>query len=123
MDKTIYGYKTFDEDLKSLFGNQFEICKTYEIEEDNLKIRINGFHFCKDVYDIFKYYRPKIRKIRICKIEAENIIIKDEDKSVTNKITIIEEINYKDEFLNNFINEPYNEKNYLGALVLSQNYK
>lgn len=123
MDKTIYGYKAFDEDLKSLFGNQFEIGKTYEIKDNNLKMKFKGFHFCEDVYDIFKYYRPKIRKIRICKIKAENIIIKDEDKSVTNKITIIEEINYKDEFLNNFINEPYNEKNYLGALVLFQNYK
>lgn len=123
MNKVIYGYKAFDENLKSLLGNQFEIGKTYEIEEDNLKIRINGFHFCEDVYDIFKYYRPKIREIRICKIKAENIIIKDEDKSVTNKITIIEEINYKDEFLNNFINKPYNEKNYLGVLVLFQNYK
>lgn len=123
MNKVIYGYKTFDENLKSLLGNQFEIGKTYEIEEDNLKIRINRFHFCEDVYDIFKYYLPKIRKIRICKIKAENIIIKDEDKSVTNKITIIEEINYKDEFLNNFINETYNEKNYLGDLVLFQNYK
>ncbi len=77
MNKVIYGYKTFDENLKSLLGNQFEIGKTYEIEEDNLKIRINRFHFCEDVYDIFKYYRPKIRKIRICKIKAENIIIKD----------------------------------------------
>lgn len=123
MNKTIYGYKAFDEDLKSLIGTQFEIGKTYEIKDNNLKMRSKGFHFCEDVYDIFKYYRPKIRKIRICKVKAENIIIKDEDKSVTNKITIIEEINYKDEFLNNFINEPYNEKNYLGALVLFQNYK
>ena len=123
MNKTIYGYKAFDEDLKSLIGTQFEIGKTYEIKDNNLKMRSKGFHFCEDIYDIFKYYRPKIRKIRICKIKAEDIIIKDEDKSVTNKITIIEEINYKDEFLNNFINKPYNEKNYLGALVLFQNYK
>ena len=71
MDKVIYGYKAFDKNLKSILGNQFEIGKTYEIEEDNLKIRINGFHFCEDIYDIFKYYRPKIRKIRICKIKAE----------------------------------------------------
>ena len=123
MDKTIYGYKAFDGDLKSLIGTQFEIGKTYEIKDNNLKMRSKGFHFCEDVYDIFKYYRPKIRKIRICKIKAENIIIKDEDKSITNKITIIEEINYKDEFLVNFINDPDNEKNYLGALVLFQNYK
>lgn len=123
MNKTIYGYKAFDEDLKSLIGTQFEIGKTYEIKDNNLKMRSKGFHFCEDIYDIFKYYRPKIRKIRICKIKAEDIIIKDEDKSVTNKIIIIEEINYKDEFLNNFINKPYNEKNYLGALVLFQNYK
>ena len=102
---------------------QFEIGKIYEIKDNNLKIKSKRFHFCEGIYDIFKYYRPKIRKIRICKIKAENIIIKDEDKSVTNKITIIEEINYKDEFLNNFINELYNEKNYLGALVLFQNYK
>ena len=102
---------------------QFEIGKIYEIKDNNLKIKSKRFQFCEGIYDIFKYYRPKIRKIRICKIKAENIIIKDEDKSVTNKITIIEEINYKDEFLNNFINELYNEKNYLGALVLFQNYK
>lgn len=46
MDKVIYGYKAFDEDLKSLFGNQFEIGKTYEIKDNNLKIRSKGFHFC-----------------------------------------------------------------------------
>ena len=115
MNKVIYGYKEFDENLKSLLGNQFEIGKTYEIEEDNLKIRINGFHFCEDIYDIFKYYRPKIRKIRICKIKAENIVVKHEDKY---KITIIEDINYKNKFLFNFINKPDNEKNYLGDLIL-----
>lgn len=85
-------------------------------------MRFKRFHFCEDAYDIFKYYRHKIRKIKICKIKTENIIIKNEDKSITNKITIIEEINYKNEFLVNFINEP-DEKNYLGALVLFQNYK
>ena len=122
MNKTIYGYKAFNKNLKSVIGTQFKIGKTYEIKDNNLKIRSKRFHFCEDVYDIFKYYRHKIRKIRICKIKAENIIIKNEDKSITNKITIIEEINYKNEFLVNFINE-LDEKNYLGSLVLFQNYK
>ena len=44
--------------------NQFEIGKTYEIKDNNLKIRSKGFHFCEDIYDIFKYYRPKIHKMR-----------------------------------------------------------
>lgn len=122
MNKTIYGYKAFNKNLKSVIGTQFKIGKTYEIKDNNLKMRSKRFHFCEDVYDIFKYYRHKIRKIKICKIKAENIIIKNEDKSITNKITIIEEINYKNEFLVNFINE-LDEKNYLGSLVLFQNYK
>ena len=122
MNKTIYGYKAFNKNLKSVIGTQFKIGKTYEIKDNNLKMRSKRFHFCEDVYDIFKYYRHKIRKIKICKINAENIIIKNEDKSITNKITIIEEINYKNEFLVNFINE-LDEKNYLGSLVLFQNYK
>lgn len=64
MDKVIYGYKAFDENLKSILGNQFEIGKTYEIKDNNLKIRSKRLHFCEDIYDIFKYYRPKIHKMR-----------------------------------------------------------
>lgn len=62
MNKVIYEYKAFDEDLKSILGNQFEIGKTYEIKDNNLKIRSKVFHFFEDIYDIFKYYRQKIRK-------------------------------------------------------------
>ena len=115
MNKTIYRYKAFNDNLKSVIGTQFKISKTYEIKDNNLKMRSKRFHFCEDAYDIFKYYRHKIRKIRICKIKAENIVVKHEDKY---KISIIEDINYKNKFLFNFINKPDNEKNYLGDLIL-----
>lgn len=36
MNKTIYGYKAFNENLKSVIGTQFKISKTYEIKDNNL---------------------------------------------------------------------------------------
>ena len=67
MNKTIYRYKAFNDNLKSVIGTQFKISKTYEIKDNNLKMRSKRFHFCEDAYDIFKYYRYKIRKIKILK--------------------------------------------------------
>lgn len=53
--KTIKGYKGFDKDLKCR-DFQYKIGETYET--DNVKTCNNGFHFCENPFDVFKYYAP-----------------------------------------------------------------
>ena len=90
------GYKAFDKDLKCR-GFQYEIGKTYELS-GSLIICQTGFHFCKNLYNVFNYY-PRNEETRVCEIIAEDIQIKG-DKAVTNKITILREI-LKSELDNN----------------------
>lgn len=108
------GYKAFDKDLKCK-DMQYEIGKTYELS-GNLKMCINGFHYCETIADCYKYY-PTTSNTRICEIEATGDIEKEIDKYCTNKITIIRELD-KVEHLNGnvginnmgYANEGYGNK-------------
>lgn len=88
-------YKAFNADL-TCRGFQYEIGKTYTMDEKPVPCVV-GFHACKNLDDIF-YYRTPVNKIRICEVELGGIIIKDNDnnndKYVSNKITILKEIDY-----------------------------
>ena len=70
----------------------YELEKTYELNEGYLKLYSIGFHFCKNLMDIDKYYSFQKKSTIIYKIKILGKIIKDGDKSVTNKIKIIREI-------------------------------
>lgn len=84
------GYKAFNQDL-TCRGFQYEIGKTYSIEGLPILCQ-KGFHFCNNIKDTYRYY-PMRESIRICKVEAiEDVVTDDNVKYCTNKIKILEEI-------------------------------
>ena len=92
----IKGFKGFEKDL-TCRGFQYEIGKTYEME-DNIEICSKGFHFCKKLWSVNDYYRFSNDSYRYCEIEALGKVIDEGNKSVTNKIKIVREIP-KEEFI------------------------
>ena len=99
------GYKAMNQDMTCRgYDNpfQYELGKTYEIEGE-LEICNNGFHFCKNIFNTLKYYNNIEGDKRFFKIQYDKCI--DElVKSVTNKITILEEVNIFD-FINDSMSE------------------
>jgi hypothetical protein len=85
---SIKGYKGLDKDLKCR-GKQYEIGQTYEMAKSP-SVCNRGFHFCEKVADIHEYY--KLGDNRVCEIEALGEIVKEGNKSATNKIKIIREL-------------------------------
>jgi len=81
----------------------YEVGKTYTLDGE-LFICIRGFHFCKDLYNVFEYYPPN-KNLKVFKVEALGSIETEYDKSVTDKIKILEEID-----LSNMVVEKYNKK-------------
>lgn len=86
------GFKAFDENL-SCRGFQYEIGKTYEIEEEPV-VGERGFHFCKTLADCYEHYDMGSR---ICYVEALGSIDTNNSTNTlcTNKIRILEEITDK----------------------------
>lgn len=94
------GYKGFNNDL-TCFSFQYEVGKTYEMKEKPL-ICERGFHFCKELKDVFDYYdiaydnkNEKFSR-RYCEVEALGDVETLYGKSCTNKIKIIRELSDKD---------------------------
>jgi hypothetical protein len=84
------GYKFMESDM-SCRGFQYEIGKEYTLE-GKLGICENGFHFCENLFDCLYYYDNIKGDKRVFLVEALGEVITKYDKSVTNKIKIIEEI-------------------------------
>ena len=89
-DKTIRGFKGFDKDLKCR-RFQYEIGKDYE-QEGEVKCCERGFHFCKNPFDVFRYYSPS--DSRYCEVEGDGNSDKanDDSKVATSHIHISAEI-------------------------------
>lgn len=86
-------YKAFNADL-AYRGFQYEIGKTYTMDEEPVPY-ISGFHACENLDDVFIHYTPWAnKKVRICEVELDGTIIKYNRKYVSNKITIVKEIDY-----------------------------
>jgi hypothetical protein len=87
------GYKGFDKDLCCCPGGnimQYEVGKEYEIQGE-LRMCINGFHFCKKLSDVFYHYQNNGRN-RFCEVEALGKIESFSHKFCTSKIRIIREL-------------------------------
>ena len=86
-------------------GFQYEISKEYTLEGE-LEICKGGFHFCENPFDCLEYYNNIKGDKRLFLIEALGEVITEGNKSVTNKIKIIEEIKdiekFFDENMDNF---------------------
>ena len=69
----------------------YKVGQTYTLEGE-LVMCEKGFHFCQNLYDVFTYYLP-YKDIKVFKVEALGNIKTISDKSVTDKIKILEEVN------------------------------
>jgi len=97
------GYKaTYNGKCKNIL---YEVGQTY-ILKGELVMCIRGFHFCQDLIDVFRYYPPN-KDIKVFKVEALGNIETEYNKSVTDKIKILEEVD-----LSNLIVERNGEKKY-----------
>lgn len=86
-------YKAFNTDL-TCRGFQYEIGKTYTMDEEPIPY-VSGFYTCENLDDVFIYYTPWAnKKVRICEVELDGTIIKSNRKYVSNKTTIVKEIDY-----------------------------
>lgn len=87
------GYKAFNKDL-TCKGMQYELGQTYEIEGSPICCE-RGYHFCKSIADLYKYYDPS-DDTRICEVVSLGEVVTDDDaKYCTNKIKIVREIKSK----------------------------
>ncbi|WP_198540590.1 pentapeptide repeat-containing protein [Clostridioides difficile] len=107
LETIIEGYKVFNPDW-TCRNFKYEVGKTYNHIGD-IEVCEAGFHFCQKAIDCFNYY-PFDNKNKVAKIEAIGLTKTLGDKSVTNKITIVEEIKW-DELLN-IVNIGHNNTGY-----------
>ena len=92
-EKTIFGFKGFDKNLKCR-DFQYEVGKTYE-HEGEVECCEQGFHFCENPFDVFGYYSPSDN--RYCAVEGSGKVDQDEDDSkvAVSKLHISAEIGLK----------------------------
>ena len=83
--QSVIGYKAFNNDMTCMNKFQYEIGKTYTINDEIILCQ-SGFHFCMIPIDVLKYYKDKNNKFAI--IKATGKIVHDYDKSVCSQITI-----------------------------------
>jgi len=101
MNKIVKGYKAFNKGLTCL-DFQFELGKDF-IKEGKLELCKNGFHFCKNLSDVYSYYAFDTENTVVCEIEAFGDVIDEEDgdKSVTNGIRLLRILNAEQASNNN----------------------
>lgn len=88
------GYKCFNSNFTNNSNELIRTNTTYVLQ-DKLKIKKNGFHFCKRLEDTLRYFDGLKEDIIICKVKALGDIIWYEDNyydyydiGCTNKIYI-----------------------------------
>ena len=88
---SIKGYKVFNPDW-TCRGFQYEVGKTFK-HEGNIEMCGAGFHFCQKISDCFNYYDFNSNN-KVAEVEAVGFVETKNDKSVTNKITILRELTW-----------------------------
>ena len=86
IEMSLIGYKGFNKDLTCL-GFQYQVGQTYTIT-GSIELCARGFHFCQYPLDVLHYYNCEDHVY--AKVLAEDQIIEDVDKCVTNRLTILE---------------------------------
>ena len=93
MNNIVKGYKVFNPDW-TCRGFQYKVGETYEHNRD-IELCGSGFHFCINPIDCFNYYRFDNNN-RVAVVEAIGLVETGDDKSVTNKIRIIRELDWSE---------------------------
>ena len=56
----VHGYKGVSKDMTGYGGFQYELGKQYDIPDgEEIRKCVNGFHFCQDLRDVFRYVEIK----------------------------------------------------------------
>ena len=90
---TIKGYKVFNPDW-TCRGFQYEVGKTFKYE-GNIEMCGRGFHFCRKASDCFNYYSFDSRN-KVAEVEAIGLVETSGNKSVTDEIKIVREIEWQE---------------------------
>ena len=93
----VEGYKITNSNY-SCRGFKYELNHTYSIEADPIPCK-NGFHFCKELTDCFRYYPPdrityeiyNLDTYKYLKVRSNGTTYQVRDKYCTNNLTILEE--------------------------------
>lgn len=109
----VKGYKGMHQDMKAHYDFQYELGKTYTVEDpDSVAICEYGYHFSLNLKDVFRYY-DLANNNRFFKVEAlvrkkdydeygktyTTTIFSDRvDKLVAKEITILEEVSVEEMF-------------------------
>ena len=117
-------YKILSKDMKAIHGNgmQYEMNVIYEVYGEIIPCK-NGFHYCKEIKDLFKYYENE--DIRIFECEVDKEVTNDGIKYCTNKIKLTRELSKEeiDKYFIDNLDELKNDKNlYVRAAVAQQGY-
>ena len=68
MMNRIRGYKAYD-NMDDRFNNSYEVGKEY-YTDGPVKFKERGFHFCKNLEDVFRYYDGFDENTVICEVEG-----------------------------------------------------
>lgn len=76
----VEGYKGTDKDMRCKNDFQYELGKTFDMPEKDVKMCESGFHFCECLRDVFGYY-PVGNGNRFFKVRA--LVLKDVEETNT----------------------------------------
>lgn len=68
MMNKVRGYKAFN-NMADRYGNVYELNKDYHVQ-GKIKWQENGFHFCHNLEDIFRYYDGFDENTIVCMVEG-----------------------------------------------------
>ena len=90
---TIKGFKVFNPDW-TCRGFQYKVGETF-VHNGNIEMCGRGFHFCQKASDCFNYYRFDSNN-KVAEVEAIGLVETQGDKSVTDEIKIVREIEWQE---------------------------
>ena len=92
---TVKGYKALKSDW-TCKGKQYRVGESYH--EDEVELCKHGMHFCKNLKDIFRYYRYDL-DMKLAMVEASGTVIQSgkDSKCVTSDLKIVKELNVNSE--------------------------
>ena len=93
MSETIKGYKVFNPDW-TCRGFRYKMGETF-VHNGNIEMCGKGFHFCRKASDCFNYYKFDSSN-KVAEVEAVGLVETQGDKSVTDKIKIVREIEWQE---------------------------